>query len=371
MLSMLLVAGGLVPAALPLPSAQHSPGSTSFALRAAHLRLYGNQVVENGVVKVENGKVTYAGEAKGAGQLGPDVIVHEGWASAGLIACRTTSGTGGEILEGKRALTADARAADVVQLDHADFARARAAGITTMVVALSPANVVSGSTAVVKTDGHTRLSREAHLQLGLSSAALRNNRFPTSYAAAIGLIEAELERPSGVWERVVSGELPVLIDADARDEVQRALALSAKHKLKGALSRASLAGELAAEVRKSGLAVIVGPFGLGAEQRVLDSVTALARERVPLGFGLDAPEVAEGGLRLSAALCIRAGLDPTVAWEGLTTTAAGIAGVGTRVGKLAPGFDADIVLWSGDPLDLTAKVEAVFIGGVRAAGGAH
>jgi hypothetical protein len=79
MLSMILVAGGLVAAG---SSSDHSQaGSATFTLRAEHLRLYGNQVIENGVVKVENGKVTYAGDAMGAGELGHDVIEHKGWAS--------------------------------------------------------------------------------------------------------------------------------------------------------------------------------------------------------------------------------------------------------------------------------------------------
>ncbi len=360
MLSFLLAAAALAPASAP---AAHS--ADTFTLKAAHLRLYGNKVVDGGVVKVEKGKVTYAGDAKGAGELGPDVIVHEGWASAGLVVARTWSGLGGEGLEPKRPFTAEARAADVVALGHADFARARAEGITTMVVALSPANVASGITTVVKTDGATTLARDGHLQLGLSSQALRANRFPTSYAAALELIETELAKPTGVWERVTEGKLPVYLDALSRDEIQRAVALASEHKLTGALLRAPLAGELAGEIKKSGLAVVVGPFRPGEEARVLESVVALGRERVPVAFGLESPASPEALLRISAAMCVRAGLDPAQAWEGLTTTAAAVAGVGARVGKLAAGCDADIVLWSGDPLQLTSKVESVFIGGVQ------
>lgn len=369
MLSMILVAGGLLSTGVSTDSSHAA--SATFTLRAAHLRLYGNQVIENGVVKVENGKVTYAGDAKGAGELGHGVIEHKGWASAGLVAARTSSGLSGDTLEPKRPMTAQARAADVLSLGHSDFRRARAEGITTMVVTLSPANVASGLSAVVKTDGATLVEREAHLQLGLSSDALRNNRFPTSYVGALELIETELAKPTGVWERATSGKLPVMLDAVSRDEIQRALALAGEYKLKGVLTRAPLAGELAADVRKSGLGVIVGPFGFGTEQRVLDSVTALGRERVPLAFGLESPQSPEASLRISAALCVRAGLDATLAWEGLTTTAAALAGVGARVGKLAPGYDADIVLWNGDPLELSSRALTVFIGGIRHDGGAH
>jgi imidazolonepropionase-like amidohydrolase len=66
---------------------------------------------------------------------------------------------------------------------------------------------------------------------------------------------------------------------------------------------------------------------------------------------------------------VREGLDPVTAWKALTSDAARIAGVADRVGRLAAGLDADFVLWSGDPLDLTSSVEAVFVDGVQVHGG--
>jgi imidazolonepropionase-like amidohydrolase len=38
-------------------------------------------------------------------------------------------------------------------------------------------------------------------------------------------------------------------------------------------------------------------------------------------------------------------------------------GVDGRVGSLAVGKDADVVLWSGDPLDVMQRALRVFIGG--------
>jgi imidazolonepropionase-like amidohydrolase len=79
-----------------------------------------------------------------------------------------------------------------------------------------------------------------------------------------------------------------------------------------------------------------------------------------------APERHAAGLRLSAALCVQAGLDPALAWSALTSGAAAAAGVGQRTGRLERGLDADFVLWSGDPLDLGSRPVAVFVDGVRA-----
>jgi imidazolonepropionase-like amidohydrolase len=160
-----------------------------------------------------------------------------------------------------------------------------------------------------------------------------------------------------------------MLDAGTREEIQRAVQFASEHKLKGALNRAPLAGELAADVKRSGLAVIAGPFGPGTSERTLASIVALGKERVPLAFGADSPWTSDESLRLSAAMCVRAGLDAQTAWEALTSTAAQIAGAGERVGRLTPGADADFVLWSGDPLELSSRVQAVYIEGRRAFGG--
>ena len=42
-----------------------------------------------------------------------------------------------------------------------------------------------------------------------------------------------------------------------------------------------------------------------------------------------------------------------------------IAGIDDRVGSLEPGKDADLVIWSGDPLDVLSRVERALIGGAE------
>jgi imidazolonepropionase-like amidohydrolase len=76
-------------------------------------------------------------------------------------------------------------------------------------------------------------------------------------------------------------------------------------------------------------------------------------------------------LRFSAALCVRAGLEPEVAWKALTSDGARIANVHKELGRLDAGLDADFVLWTGDPLDLTSAVVEVYVDGVRVHGGAR
>jgi imidazolonepropionase-like amidohydrolase len=49
----------------------------------------------------------------------------------------------------------------------------------------------------------------------------------------------------------------------------------------------------------------------------------------------------------------------------ITSRPAEAIGMGGEIGKLAPGRRADVVIWSGDPLEGTSAAEQVFIDGVR------
>ena len=57
------------------------------------------------------------------------------------------------------------------------------------------------------------------------------------------------------------------------------------------------------------------------------------------------------------------GLDYGSAMKAITSNPAEIFGL-VGVGSIAPGFDADLVVWDGDPLELMSNVENVLIDGV-------
>ena len=64
-----------------------------------------------------------------------------------------------------------------------------------------------------------------------------------------------------------------------------------------------------------------------------------------------------------AAKAYRNGLDYHVALAGVTSASAELLGLGERIGKVVPGFDADVVVWDSDPLSVGAAPVQVWIDG--------
>jgi hypothetical protein len=366
-----LIGAAALPLLAPLPVAGPAPRpqtSSSFAVRARTLLLGDGTTLEDGVLWVEAGKIRAVGRGVEP-PPGTPVIEHAGVLTAGMVGAHSYSGGGAELTDSTRAFLPEGRAEYAFDPRHSDFRRAVRAGITSLVLAPRETNVAGGLTAVVKCAGGRVLEPAAHLHLSLHTTSLWGWREPTSWPGVLKMLDEHLAAGKGAFGEVAAGRLPVVIEAWDRHEVARALAFATKYGLRGALRGGWRAGELADRVAASGLAVIAGPFDPGEDSRYVASVVALSESGIDLAFGLDSPAFDPAQMRMSAAMCVRAGLDPTTAWHALTRTAAEIAGVGDRVGRLENGLEADFVLWSGSPLELTSRVQAVYIDGVRVFGG--
>lgn len=363
---------------VPAPCSDAARPSGQIALHAAWIHPGDGPAVEDGVVVLADGRIAAVASGDGAleraladaGLERDDVVVEEsGHLSAGLIAAHDGSGAGPERYDATRAVLEGARLAYAFDPLHSDFRRLVEEGITTIVLAPGAEALSGGVTAVVKTSGGEVLSDQGHLHLSFTSEPLRPNRYPTSYAGALDELAERFAEPRGAFAQALSGELPVLIDAYGKHEIARAVEFARERGLHGALYGASRGGELASTIAEAGLGVVFRPFDVGLESRSLRSVAELAKAGVPFAFSLDADDRDPVSLRLAAAACVRAGLEPQAAWRALTVDAARIAGVEDRVGRIAAGLDADLVVWSGDPLDLTSSVQSVYVGGRRVFGG--
>jgi imidazolonepropionase-like amidohydrolase len=165
---------------------------------------------------------------------------------------------------------------------------------------------------------------------------------------------------------VVRGELPIAINANRASDLLAAIRLADEFHLKlvllGAVEGWRVAGELAS--RK--VPVVVKPLtdipsfdALGA---TLENPARLAKAGATLVLSSFETHNARN-LRQEAGNAIAYGLDRDTALRSVTLEPARVWGVADRLGSLEVGKDADVVVWSGDPFELTTGPERVFIAG--------
>jgi imidazolonepropionase-like amidohydrolase len=94
-------------------------------------------------------------------------------------------------------------------------------------------------------------------------------------------------------------------------------------------------------------------------QRNLEAARRAVRAGVRLGMGSDAVFTMFGQNTRELGWLVKAGLTPAQAIAAATTTAADLLGMADRLGRLAPGYAADIVAVDGDPL---VNIDALFSG---------
>ncbi|HUQ86946.1 MAG TPA: amidohydrolase family protein [Vicinamibacterales bacterium] len=95
-------------------------------------------------------------------------------------------------------------------------------------------------------------------------------------------------------------------------------------------------------------------------ERNLESVKRAVKLGVKIGMGSDAVYTMFGQNTRELEWMIKAGMTPAQALATATTTAAELLGMGDRLGRIAPGYLADIVAVDGDPtIDIRAIVTGV------------
>jgi imidazolonepropionase-like amidohydrolase len=164
-------------------------------------------------------------------------------------------------------------------------------------------------------------------------------------------------------------ELPVVIGVHKAVDIAAALRLARELGLRVILSGCEEGWRVAGELASAGVGCIVHPFedlphsfeSLGSR---LDNAALLARAGVTVALSprLGAPHNGRT-LRIEAGNAVANGLPFAEALRAITLTPARLFGVDDQVGSLTPGRLADVVLWSGDPLETSTRVRAVWVRG--------
>ena len=170
-------------------------------------------------------------------------------------------------------------------------------------------------------------------------------------------------------EPVVNGTKPLLVRTNRASDINVVLELANNFQLQLILSSALEGWMVADEIAKAQVPVIIDPIhnlpnsyeSLGAR---LDNAKLLADADVKLLFtGMDWHNTHNAYLvRQSAGNAVANGLDKSVAIAAMTTNPAQLFNAPVT-GDIAIGDIADLVLWGGDPLELTSEAELVMIDG--------
>jgi len=227
-----------------------------------------------------------------------------------------------------------------------------------MVVALGKNAVAIGSR------GHTV---ERLRELFDDVDAYRKNRGAFERNAERHLIAQRLDLEALI--PVLDGRELLVIRAASEVDIRAALAIAAERRLRIAIAGGTEAWRVAAELAAARVAVLLDPTDnlpndLGAIDVRDDNATLLAKAGVAVGISTLGGPSAARTIRHLAGVAVAQGLPWPKGLAAVTEVPAQIFGGAAERGTLERGKIADVVVWSGDPLELTTRAEAVIIGGV-------
>lgn len=168
---------------------------------------------------------------------------------------------------------------------------------------------------------------------------------------------------------VLDNKTPLVVWAQRSDDILRLIELAEKHRIKLVIAGGAEAWVVGKQLAKANIAVIMDPMQNMPQFESLavrlDGAARLHAAGVTLLF-------TGGGshnsylLRQSAGNAVANGLPVDAAIKAMTINTAKVFSI-PNYGQLKAGMDADIVIWDGDPLEVTSNADAVFIQGVAQA----
>lgn len=353
-----------------------------------------SHVIHASDVLIENGKIT---------AIGPDLeksedmtlIDGEGlFLFPGFIDVHThlglydegTGWAGNDANETIEVTTPHIRAIDSVHPFDTAFYDAISSGITTAHVMPGSANVIGGTTAVIKTSGR-RIDRmvikqPAGLKLALGENPKRihseGNNSSITRMGIMGILRETFYNAMQSGDpndlrvkpilQALNREIPVRIHAHRSDDIISAIRFAEEFNLDLRIEHCT-EGHLIADVMDyPDLKVSVGPTltrrsKVELRNKSWKTSKVLSEYGIEVSITTDHPYTPIQYLNVCAALAVREGLNEETALKAITLHPARNLGVEDRVGSIEVGKDADLVLWSHHPFNYLAKPILTMIDG--------
>ncbi|GII99859.1 imidazolonepropionase-like amidohydrolase [Sediminihabitans luteus] len=382
---------------------------SSIAITHGYVVPVASAPLDDATVLIEDGVIT---------AVGTDVTVPDGvrvldaggrWVLPGFVESHAHMGmheegegwAGNDTNESTNPNGAAFRAIDGLYVEDEGFRDALAGGVTTAVVKPGSANPIGGQTVAIKTWGGRTVDEQVIRAAVSVKSALGENpkrvygdrkKTPSTrmgvaqvireafveaqaYAAARDAAQAEgkpfaRDLAKETLARVLDGELFWDQHTHRADDIATALRLADEFGYRLVVNHGTDGAAIADVLAERDVPVIFGPLltsrsKVELRDRSIGALGALARAGVRVAITTDHPVVPINFLVHQASFAVKEGLDRDVALAALTTNPAAFLDLDDRVGALAPGLDGDVVVWSGDPLDVTARAEHVLITGTE------
>lgn len=371
-----------------------------------------DKVIENGYVKIEGNKI------KEVGQMGTlyqreeatqDYTLHEEVIDAkgalvmpGLIDAHCHVGISEEkwgtvaddCNEMVNPITPYLRAIDAINpMDNA-FHDAIMGGITSLMTGPGSSNVIGGQTVFMKTQGrcidHMLVKSPAAMKVAFGENPKSNygssQMMPYTRMAIAAMLREELSKAAAYakqkengnlektdfrmecWLPVLKKEIPLKAHVHRADDILTAIRIAKEFDLRLTLDHCTEGHLIAEEIAKSGFPAIVGPdlasrSKLEIQNMSFKTAGILAEHGVKVAIMSDHPVSLVRYLPLYAGLTVAQGLNMEEGLKALTINAAEICGVSDRVGSIREGKDADIAIFTDNPMHTFTRTLYTIIDG--------
>lgn len=359
-------------------------------------------VIESGDVLIQDGKVVAVGEKL---DLPPEcrvVDVRGKHITPGLIDCHSHMGTDGGVNESGQTVTAEVRIGDFIDNTDINIYRQLAGGLTTSNILHGSANPIGGQNLVVKLrwgetmDGLRMAEAPAGIKFALGENVKRSqSRYPNTRMGVEQIIRDQLlaaREYAAAWRRWRAGQrdsLPPRVDLqlEAIAEIQRGERWIHCHSYRqdeivatldvleefgvqiGTLQHILEGYKVADRMAKHGAMGSSFSDWWAYKFEVFDAIPyngALMHDRgVVVSFNSDDRELARHLNNEAAKATKYGGVPEQEALKFVTLNPAKQLRIDEHVGSLAPGKDADLVIWSGRPLSTLTRCEQTWIDGRR------
>lgn len=293
------------------------------------------------------------------------------------------------------------RALDAINPFDPAFAEARKGGVTTVHTMPGSANVIGGETIAIKTAGiivedmvlkevtgikvafgenpkrvygdkkqlpSTRMGTAAVLRRDLAKAQDYKQKLEDSKKDP----EKKPERDLGLEAlvKVLNKEIPLRAHAHRADDIVTAIRIAEEFDVNITIEHCTEGHKIIDFLKNKDYPVALGPSMSGRSKVELvelgfAAVAQMAAAGLQVSILTDHPVVPVQHLPIAAALAVKEGMPEIEALKAITINPARHMGLEHRIGSIQVGKDADLVIWSGHPLDYRTKVELTMINGEK------